>query len=115
MVTSPCLKQHVREDSKAWICLGFVPNLTLISAAARRGQKGSTYTKSAALHDYHRCLAVLLQPLIDLQFDNPVMAFRRGNLVCHFRIVCPFAGMVGDNKSQDTLAGRTVDYGPTSP
>jgi hypothetical protein len=115
MMTSAGAKQAIREDSKSWFCVGFVPNLTMISAAARRGQKGCQYTKSAALRDYHRCFQVLLQPLKDMQKSNPVLLFRRGDLVKCLRIVIPFAGMVGDNKSQDTLAARKVNYGKSTP
>ena len=67
MWVSTCVRQSKREDSKSWFPGGFVPNLTMISAAARRGQKGSQYTKSAAVRDYHRCLEVILHPLKELQ------------------------------------------------
>jgi hypothetical protein len=75
MWISTCIRQGKREDSRSWFPGGFVPNLTMISAASRRGQKGRQYTKSAAVRDYHRCLEVLLQPLKDLQRNRPVLSF----------------------------------------
>jgi hypothetical protein len=114
MATSPGVRQHKREDSKSWFCLDFLPNLEMISSAARKGQEGCKYTKSAAIRDYHRCFQVLLQPLKDMQKKNPAMSFRRGNSVQCFRIVIPFAGMMGDNKSQCRLAARKVDYGQST-
>jgi hypothetical protein len=115
MWISTNLKQTKREDSSCWFPGGFVPNLTMISAAARRGQKGRTYTRSAAVRDYHRCLEVLLRPLKDLQRDSPGMYFRRGDQIMYKRIACPLAGVLGDNKSHDTLTSRMADYGRTTP
>lgn len=115
MMTSVSIRQSQREVSKNWFCVGLVPNLNMISAAARRGKKGRKYNKSSSLRDYHRCVQELLQPLKDMQRNNPVMRFRRGDLVKSLRIVIPFAGMVGDNKSQDTIVARIVDYSKSSP
>lgn len=115
MMTSSIIRQFKREDSKSWVCLGFVPNLNQISAAARRGQKGSQYTKSAALRDWHRCASVLLQPLKDMQKEKPPLFFRRGDQVKCLLAESPLAAMEGDNKSQDTVGGRKVDYGPVCP
>ena len=63
MWISTNIRQNKREDSSCWFPGGFIPNLTLISAAARQGQKGRVYSRSAAVRDYHCCLEVLLQPL----------------------------------------------------
>jgi hypothetical protein len=75
MWISSCIRQGKREDSQSWFPGGFVPNLTMISAAARRGQKGRQYTRSAAVRSYHRCLEVILQPSKDLQRDLPILYF----------------------------------------
>jgi hypothetical protein len=115
MWISTNLRQSKREDSSSWFPGGFIPNLTMISAAARRGQKGRKYTRSSAVRDYHRCLEVILQPLKDLQKDRPAMYIRRGGQIMYKRIVCPFAGVLGDNKSHDTLTSRMADYGRTTP
>jgi hypothetical protein len=100
--TSANLKQECRQDSKNWIVLGFVPNLEISSGAARRNNP-----EIAA--DYHRCLTVLLEPLKQLQREMPVMSFRRGNMQCEYRIICPVTTVMGDNLSQDKLCGKSAN------
>jgi hypothetical protein len=111
MLISPIIKQSKREESGSWFIAGFVPNLTMVSSAGRRGQKGRNYSKSAAVHDYHRCLGVILQPLKDTQRLCPALNHQRGDQVKCLRTVTPLAGVVGDGKSHDTLACRKGDYG----
>jgi hypothetical protein len=115
MLISSTIRQGQREDNRNWFPVGFIPNLVMISAAARRGMKGRAYSKSAATRDYHRCLQVLLEPLREMQKNHPPLRFRRGDQIKRLRMVCPLAGIVGDNKSQDTLGGRVADYGETTP
>ena len=115
MWISTAIRQNRREDSGSWFPGGFIPNLTMISAASRRAEKGKQYTKSASVRDYHRCLNVILQPFKDLQRTRPLMYFRQGDQVKKLRMACVLAGVVGDNKSQDTLSCRISDYGQTTP
>jgi hypothetical protein len=115
VLTSSIIRQFKREDSKSWFCAGFIPNLNMPLAAARRGNKGRQCSKSAAIRDWHRCVQVSVQPLKDMQREKPPMFFRRGDRVKCARIESPFRAMVGDNKSQDTVAGRKADCGPCCP
>jgi hypothetical protein len=116
MWISTSIRQNKREDSTSWFPGGFIPNLTMISAAARRGQKGGSYSRSSAVRDYHRCLEVLLEPFKELQIEQPAMFFRRGDQIMYKRIACPLCAVFGDNKSHDTLDCRMADYyGSTTP
>jgi hypothetical protein len=115
MWISSMLEQSMREDSSNWFPGGFIPNLSMISSAARRGKKGRKYTRSAAVRDYHRCLQVLMQPLKDLQSNPPAMYHRRGEQVKYMYTMSPFLGLVGDNLNHDTATGRMGDYGSTTP
>jgi hypothetical protein len=104
------IRQNKREDSNSWFPGGCIPNLTMISAAARRVQKGRTYTRRAAVRNCHWCLEILLQPFKDMQRDQPTMFFRRGDQIMYRCIACPLSAVFGDNKSHDTLACRMADY-----
>ena len=115
MWISSMLRQSMREDSSNWFPAGFIPNLSMISSAARRGKKGRKYTRSAGVRDYHRCLEVLMQPLKDLQRNPPAMYHRRGDQIKYMYTSSPFLGLVGDNLNNDTATGRMGDYGSTTP
>ena len=115
MWISSMLRQSMREDSSNWFPAGFIPNLAMISSAARRGKKGRKYTRSAAVRDYHRCLEVLMQPLKDSQQNPPAMYHRRGDQIKYMYTSSPFLGLAGDNLNNDTATGRMGDYGRTTP
>ena len=66
------------------------------------------------MRNYHRCLSVLLEPLKECQTTNPPLLFRRGDEVAKYKILCPIAVVIGDNLSNDHLAGRVSNKTPSS-
>jgi Plavaka transposase len=114
MFTSTLLTKEARENSMNWKPLGLVPNLSSTSSAKRKGNKGRRATKSLSTRDYHRCLSVLLAPLVKCQTERPIMTFRRGDFVKKARVICPIAVVVGDNLSNSNLCGKVMNYKESS-
>ena len=112
--TSTILTEHARQDCNNWFVMGFLPNLELTSSAKRRSASSGKKNRSIIIRDYHRCLAVLLQPLIDLQRGMPPLRFRRGDFVARFKIICPVATILGDNLSNNKLCGRVSNHTESS-
>ena len=104
--TSTILNQSARQSEKNWFVIGYIPNLEHTSSAKRRVSKLKQKNRSLSVRDYHMCLRVLLEPLKDLQSQNPVMKFRRGDQVAHYRIIAPVATVLGDNLSSNKLCGK---------
>ena len=106
--TSSLLSQSSRQDTRNWFIGGLMPNLEHSSSAKRRGKK-------TQVRDYHRCLRVLLDPLIKLQQERPAIWFRRGNQTSLLRGLFPVLTIMGDNLSSNKICGRINNTGPTSP
>ena len=112
--TSNIFTGKARQDCKNWFVLGFIPNLEISSSAGRRSNSTTKKKRSIQVRDYHKCLSVLLQPIVDLQKNNSIMSFRRGADVAKFKIICPVATVLGDNLSNDKLCGKISNKTKTS-
>ena len=106
VAVSTVLNIEARRQCNHWFVVGLIPNLDRSSAATRRSFGQRNLTKSINIREYHHCLSVLLQPLINLQKEMPVMNVRRGQHVGTFRMIVPIACTLGDNLSQNQLVGR---------
>ena len=104
--TSAILSQEQRQDPKNWIVLGYIPNMDNLKS--RPGHLHSQWSPpcSTTIRDYHRCLAVLLQPIKALQHKAPILKIRRGDSVRPMHVHCPIVSVLGDNLSQNQLCGR---------
>ncbi|CAJ1950960.1 unnamed protein product [Cylindrotheca closterium] len=96
-----------RGDADSWMLLGYIPNLKTVHKEASKST--TTNSRSMTPRDYHHCLAILLQPLKDLQKERPMLAFRRGEYIAHYKIIAPVMAVIGDNLSNDVLSQRMLD------
>jgi hypothetical protein len=110
MCTSANLKQQARQDTKNWFTIGYLPNLELTSSAGRKHSN----QRANNIRDYHRCLSVLLEPLMRTQKEMPAMSIRRGDQLAMYHLVCPIATILGDNLSQNKLCGKSSNTTPSS-
>ena len=108
------LKISKREDATGWVQLGYIPDLELTSSARRRGFQQRLGAKDNSCRDYHQCLSLILQPLVEMTKTNPVMLFRRGDQLMYKRYHPIIAFFVADNKAADILCARLGDKGSTS-
>ena len=95
MVTTSLLKKSVRENSDAWRHLGFLPTCDDPQASAEE-----------SLKHFHLSLSKILDDLIELQRNPPVIEFSIGGIVYKKQLLLPVAFIMGDQMSQDKLCGR---------
>ena len=112
--TSTILTAKARQDSSNWFVLGYIPNMEYSSTAERKMNSSRRKTRSVNFRDYHRCLAVLLEPLKKLQREQTALTFRRGGDTARYRIICPIATVLGDNLSNNKLCGMLSNYTASS-
>ena len=110
--TSALLNQSQRQDIRNWMVLGFIPNLS--SKKRKKARDLPFPSPSSTPRDYHRCLAAVLAPLKLLQKSKPVMIFRRGDTKKALKLICPVVSVIGDNLSQNSVAGMLNNTGPSS-
>jgi len=99
-------KARNRKSSSRVIAL--IPDLdaksSAVKAATRAGGKENVGTP---MRNYHKCMDVALASLKKYQKEGGITAFLRlGDEVRQRRLKIPVAFILGDAKSQDTLAGR---------
>jgi hypothetical protein len=95
MFTTTVLKRSVREKASAWRHLGFMPPCDDVGRNAEQ-----------RLAQYHRCLAVLLSDLIELQRSPPEVDVTIDGVTVRKRLILPVAFVMGDQQSQDKLCCR---------
>jgi hypothetical protein len=104
--TTPLIRRHCRNHPTAWRPLGFVPDLDLSSTAQKEAARSAKGSQSLPLRNYHSCLEVLFEKLIQAQKQPIVSYLRCGEYVRLVRLICPVAYIIGDAKSADALCGR---------
>jgi hypothetical protein len=65
------------------------------------------------VRDYHKCLSILLEPLVEAQRRQPLMTVVLGQQVRRVRAVLLMAPILGDGKSQDMICSRVMSYSKT--
>ena len=114
VATMGLLKNSVWESHKNWMILGFIPNQHVTSSAQRKKESQATKHRSMVCQTHHLCMEVILNQIKLIQQEQPVLKFRRGNLIKQKKIYCPIAFIAGDNLSQDVQSGRVSNKSKTS-
>ena len=89
------LRRHVLQSEDAWRHLGFIPSKTV---KTRNGEESLAFT--------HQCLSILLEDLIHLQRNPPLVTLCLFGEEHRVRLVLEVACVLGDQVSQDTHCCR---------
>lgn len=95
MFTTTILRRCVREKASAWRHLGFMPP-----------SEGLGMTAEEIMATYHRCLAILLSDLVELQTNPPEVDVTIDGITERRRLILQVAFVMGDQQSQDKHCGR---------
>ena len=104
--TTSILKQSARNKSSSWRLLGYLPSFDEKSSAMKGTERGRTKSHGRSHRNYHLCLSVILQSLVETQKSRYMSHVRLGPHIRHCEIVTPVCFMIGDAKSQDQICGR---------
>ena len=111
--TTTMIGCHLRQDTqRCWRSLGFVPDLDLKSTASKKVSSNTKAGRGRSLRNYHKCLSVVLESLLELQKAKPIVALRLGDRVKICRLRLPIHMVSGDGLSGDHICGRVGGYGP---
>ena len=112
MFTIAFFKRSIRNKTDlSWRPLGYIPDLDQKSRASKARERSTPAGKGRSCRNYHLCLDVVLQSLIDFQqSQDSTMTIRLGQITKTVSIRCPIAFIIGDTKSQDMLCCRVANY-----
>ena len=111
LFTVAIIRLLLRNRSRAWRPLGFVPDLEQKDSARKaRNHSGSAAAKGTSLRNYHRCLDVILQSVHQAQAGDklggvPVL-LRIGDEVRWMRAYTPVIFVAQDGKCGDAICVR---------
>ena len=102
MFTLGILRRKVVESEHAWRHAGFLP------ASSNKTKNPQNVGKKAeqSLAFTHECLTILLQDLVALQKDPPLLVLKLFGKVYRVRLILEVACVIGDQLSQDTHCCR---------
>lgn len=127
--TLAIFKQACRNTNRFWRILGYLPDLELSSAAARKKAQSSDgvsclsiqsrpnvlqttnrlvfllNAQSRSARNYHKCLNEIILPLKKVQKGFKTF-IRIGDEIRYMEVICPIAFVSGDGKSSDMLCCR---------
>ena len=104
------LTDEAKRDRANWIVLGYMPNIEKMSSAMRKTFGARGCASDIMARDYHRCMHVLLSPLIAFAQSRPMLPIRRGNMIRRMQIVTEFALWSLDNKAAHRRPGKMVFF-----
>jgi len=96
------LRREAREKDNAWRHLGFIP-----SRSEKKKQKDNAgHQAEQALAFTHECLSILLEDVVALQREPPLLTLTLFGKQYNIRLIVEVAFVIGDQLSQDTHCCR---------
>jgi hypothetical protein len=96
------LRREIREQESAWRHLGFIPSR---SEKKKRKQLPGVQAEQA-LAFTHECLSILLEDVVALQKEPPLLTLNLFGKQYNIRLILEVAFVIGDQLSQDTHCCR---------
>ncbi len=96
-------------DHRSRFLIGYIPNFAKEKSSAEQSRRGTTAAGyGSSVRDYHKCLSVLLEPLVNAQANPPLLDVRLGDQIKRVRAIIVMGAVLGDGKSNDMLTGRVA-------
>jgi hypothetical protein len=123
LFTLALIKRKIRNDSKSWRCLGFVPDIERNSRQNKKRMEGIDKERPGRnLRNYHKCLDAIIKSVIayqkktnvrqqDFDYSNDSMIMRLGETFSNRRLFCTVSIFIGDGKNADAFTGRKHHLG----
>jgi hypothetical protein len=109
MIGSGLLKSVFNGDHRSRFIIGYIPCLTKKKATPGKRKKKF----GAGVRDYHKCMSILLEPLVKAQKVPPLLDMLLGDQVRRVRVIVVMAVILGDGKSNDMLCARVMSHSNT--
>ena len=107
LMSTGLLDSSFNGDASTRFILGFIPNLSNLKSSASQSRRAGTQSGyGSSVRDYHKCLSIVLQPIVDAQRSPPLLDILLGSQLRRCRTVLVMGTLLGDGKSQDMSCGR---------
>ena len=114
VLSTGLLKSSYTSDYRSRFIIGYIPSFANTKSSASQSRRGATIQGfGCGVKDYHKCLSVILQPMIEAMKQPPILQVRLGDQVRHVRAHLLMAAVLGDGKSNDMVCGRIMSSSRT--
>ena len=109
------LKSEFNADHRSRFIIGYIPSFSNKKSSADQTRRGGASAGfGSSVRDYHKCLSILLDPIVKAQQDpRPLLDVRLGDQIKRVRAVLIMGTILGDGKSNDMLCGRVGAFSHT--
>ena len=111
VMSTGLLKAEFNANPSSRFIIGYIPSLSNHKSSAAQTKKASSLAGfGGSVRDYHKCLSIILEPLVKAQIERPLMDVRLGNQIRRVRTKLLLGTVLGDGKSNDMLCGRVGSF-----
>ena len=96
--------------------LVYMPHFEIIPSSQKCAFSGSIGSEDFMIRDYHRCLSIILDPMVKFMKNYSYIKVRRGKTTRILQIYIEWSiwGVGVDNKTANMLCTRSMNKGKTS-
>lgn len=114
LITFGLFRPTTFAKANAWRVMGLVPDIDLDSTAKKQKKRSHPNGgKSMYCRNYHKQLRAMLASLVKLQATGLEYELQIGGYKKKVRLTFPMAFIMGDQKSNNNLAGRLASHSQT--
>jgi hypothetical protein len=109
LLGSGLLKSEFNGDHRSRFIIGYIPSFT--KKKADPGKRNKKF--GAGVRDYHKCMSILLEPVVKAQKNRPLLDVLLGDQIRRVSMIVVMGIILGDGKSTDMLCGRVMSSSNT--
>ena len=115
VLTTGLLKSEFNSDHRSRFIIGYIPSFSNKKLSADQTRSGGTLKGfGSSVCDYHKCLSILLEPLVKAQTEpRPLLTVRLGDQIRRVCVILLMGAVLGDGKSNDMQSGRVCSFSRT--
>jgi hypothetical protein len=115
VLTTGLLKSKFNSDHHSRFIIGYMPSLSNKKSSADQTRRGGTLRGfGSSVRDYHKCLSILLEPLVKAQTEpRPLLNVRLGDQIRRVCVLLLMGAVLGDGKSNDMQCVRVGSFSRT--
>jgi hypothetical protein len=114
VLTTGLLKAEFNSDHRSRFIIGYIPSFFNKKSSADQTRRAGTKSGfGSSVRDHHKCLSILLEPIVNAQTENPLLDVLLGDQIKRVRVFLVMGAVLGDGKSNEMVCGRVASFSGT--
>jgi hypothetical protein len=113
VLTTGLLKAEFNSDHRSRFIIGYIPSFSNKKSSADQTRRAGTKSGfGSSVCDYHKCLSMLLEPIVNDQTEHPLLDVLLDQIK-RVRAILVMGAVLGDGKSNEMVCGRVASFSGT--